>query len=304
MLFFTLGGYCFGLYLCMHGKQNADGVPDALARVSSKVGTIDLPWFWHPFEYGILGLIAVFVVPGLVAYLFGWLAFRSRVRGVYFSIITQALTYIGVNVFRLNQIQLCGTNGLTDFETMFGFNVRSDNVKTGLAVLTIVVLAGAYALSRLLVSTRSGRVLVAVRDSEMRLRFAGYQPVAYKTAIFTLGAIFAAVGGALYVPQNGIITPAKMDPSESILIVIMVALGGRGTLSGAIIGSLLISYLLSWLTSAMPDYWQFVLGALFIKVTLFFPGGIVGGWRALGVWLAQPKPAVNADPTLEVEAST
>ena len=282
MFFFTLGGYCFGLYLCLHGRQNADGIPDALARVSSQVSGLELPWFWHPFDWAPLAILLVFVIPGLAAFIFGWLAFRSRVRGVYFSIITQALTYIGVNVFRLNQIQLCGTNGLTDFEFMFGLNVRSDAVKTGIAVATIVVLAGAYALARLLTSTRTGRVLVAVRDSESRLRFAGYQPVAYKTAIFTLGAVFAAVGGALYVPQNGIITPSKMEPIESIIIVVMVALGGRGTLTGAILGCFAVSYLYGILTSIAADAWPFVLGGIFIVVTLFFPGGIVGAWRKLG----------------------
>lgn len=304
MLFFTLGGYCLGMHLCMMGPVDGEGIPRALFVVSSQVSGMTLPWFWLPFDSAFLGILAVVMIPGLLAFLFGWLAFRSRVRGVYFSIITQALTYIGYNVFCLNQILLCGTNGLTNFQTFLGFDVTASSVKVGLYVATVVVLAGLYAASRWLVSTRTGRVLVAVRDSEMRLRFAGYQPVAYKTFIFVIGAILGAIGGALYVPQNGIITPAKMMPVESILIVVMVALGGRGTLSGAIIGSLIVSYLYSWLTSSVPKLWPFALGGLFIAVTLGFPSGIVGAWRSLGEWLERRSRTPSAPESIAAAPET
>jgi len=302
MLFFTFGGYCIGMHICMHGPLT-QGVPQALAVVSSNVNGPVLPWFWKPFDSATFSLFAVLVIPGLVAFLFGWLAFRSRVRGVYFSIITQALTYIAVNIFYLNELKLCGTNGLTNLESLLGFNIRAPTVKVGLFMTTVVVLAGAYAAARWLISTRTGRVLIAVRDSEMRLRFAGYQPVAYKTFIFTVGALLGAIGGALYVPQNGIITPAKMLPIESILIVVMVALGGRGTLSGSIIGSLVVSYLYSWLTSKAPAVWPFFLGGLFIAVTIGFPRGLVGAWRSLGAWLHRTTtPPKSTTPGLPVKS--
>jgi urea transport system permease protein len=285
MLFFTLGGYAIGMHLAMKGPLDGDGIPRALYVVSSQVGGMQLPWFWQPFDSAVLSILAVFVIPGVFAYLYGWLAFRSRVRGVYFSIITQATTVAATQVFRLNDIQLCGTNGLTNFVTIFGFPLTDASTKVGLYMASVAALTGGFLLCKWLVSSRAGRVLIAVRDSESRLRFAGYQPVAYKTFAFVVAAILGAVGGMLYTPQNGIITPFKMNPEESIYIVAMVALGGRGTLSGAILGSLLFSFSYSWLSTMFANGWLIILGSLFVFVILLMPDGLVGAWRRLGLWL-------------------
>jgi urea transport system permease protein len=218
-------------------------------------------------------------VPGLVAFVFGYFAFRSRVRGVYFSIITQATVYAVVLVFRRNETRLCGTNGLTNFETLAGFDLRLPGVKLGLYVLTALMLIGTYVACRHIVQSRLGRLLVAVRDNESRLRFAGYQPVKLKMFAFTVGAVMAGIGGMLYTPQNGIITPYKMEPVESIIMVLWVAVGGRGTLAGAVLGAVLINYAYSMLTTRYPAAWPFMLGGMFVLVTLAMPDGIVGLWK-------------------------
>ncbi len=233
--------------------------------------------------------MAVFVIPGLFAYIYGWLAFRSRVRGVYFSIITQATTVAATQVFRLNDMQLCGTNGLTNFVTIFGFPLNDSSTKIGLYLASVAALTGGYLFCRFLVNSRAGRILIAVRDSESRLRFAGYQPIYYKAFAFAVAAVLGAVGGMLYTPQNGIITPFKMNPEESIYIVAMVALGGRGTLTGAILGSLIFSFAYSWLSSMFADWWLIILGSLFVFVILVMPDGLVGAWRRLGIWLSKPN---------------
>jgi urea transport system permease protein len=297
MMFFTLGGYAIGMHLAMKGPLDGEGIPRALYVVSSQVSGMQLPWFWQPFDSAWLSVALVFVVPGVFAYLYGWLAFRSRVRGVYFSIITQATTLAATQVFRLNDMKLCGTNGLTNFVTIFGFPLTDNATKLGLYLASVVALTAGFLACRWLVTSRAGRVLIAIRDSESRLRFAGYQPVAYKTFAFVVAAILGAVGGMLYTPQNGIITPFKMNPEESIYIVAMVALGGRGTLSGAILGSLLFSFSYSWLSTVFADWWLIILGSLFVFVILAMPDGLVGAWRRLGVWLtakAHPQPAVVA----------
>jgi urea transport system permease protein len=293
MMFFTLGGYCIGMHLAMKGPLLGDGIPQALFVVSSKVSGMTLPWFWQPFDSAWLSLAAVVLVPGTIAYLYGWLAFRSRVRGVYFSIITQATTLAATQVFRLNDLQLCGTNGLTNFVTIFGFPLEQSSTKLGLYLCSVAALAAGFLVCRWLVTSRAGRVLIAIRDSESRLRFAGYQPVAYKAFAFAVAAVLGAVGGMLYTPQHGIITPFKMNPEESIYIVAMVALGGRGTLTGAILGSLIFSFSYSWLSTTFADWWLIILGGLFVFVILAMPDGLVGAWRRLGLWLtarSQPQP--------------
>ena len=283
MIFFTLGGYCIGMHLAMKGPLQGEGIPQALYVVSSQVSGMTLPWFWKPFDSSWFSLAAVVLIPGLFAYLYGWLAFRSRVRGVYFSIITQATTLAATQVFRLNDMQLCGTNGLTNFKTLFGFPLEEASTKVGLYLLSVLALTLGFLACRWLVNSRAGRVLVAIRDSESRLRFAGYQPVAYKTFAFAVAAVLGAVGGMLYAPQNGIITPFKMNPEESIYIVAMVALGGRGTLTGAILGSLIFSFSYSWLSTKFADWWLIILGSLFVFVILVMPDGLVGAWRRLGL---------------------
>jgi urea transport system permease protein len=286
MLFFTLGGYCIGMHLAMHGPLAGNGIPMALSVVSSEQN-MQLPWFWQPFDNVWISLLLVFVIPGLFAFLYGWLAFRSRVRGVHFSIITQATTLAATKIFRLNDIQLCGTNGLTNFETFFGFSLSENSTRLGLYLISVAALTGAYLFCRWLVASRAGRLLIAIRDSESRLRFAGYQPIAYKTFAFVIAALLGALGGMLYTPQNGIITPFKMEPIESIYIVAMVALGGRGTLSGAILGSLLFSFAYSYLSSTFAALWPIILGSLFVMVILLMPDGLIGAWRRLGKFLAE-----------------
>lgn len=287
-LFFTLGGYCLGLHLCLRGPLDGEGIPRALFVVSSEVGGITLPWFWQPFDSLLFSLAMVVLVPGAAAFAFGWLAFRSRIRGVYFSIITQALTVAAWLLFCRNDLRLCGTNGLTNFTELLGCSLASPGTKLGLYLASAALLIGAAAFARWLVGTRFGRVLVAVRDSEARLRFAGWQPVWFKSAVFALAAVMAGLGGALYAPQTGIITPANMQAVESILVVVWVAVGGRGTVSGAVVGALGVNLLYSLLTTHLPRLWPFLLGGLFVGAVLFLPEGVVGLWRRL---VARARPA-------------
>ncbi|MBA3938089.1 MAG: urea ABC transporter permease subunit UrtC [Planctomycetes bacterium] len=280
-MFFCFGGYAMGMYMAMHGPLSDKGVPRVLTEVSSDVGGMTLPLFWEPFGSFWFALGAVVLVPGLAALAFGWLTFRSRVRGVYFSIITQATTIAVWLIFCRNETKLCGTNGLNKLEQMFGYNMTTPGARFAAYLVTVAALAATWAFARWLIASRTGRVLVAIRDNESRLRFAGYQPVAYKTFIFTVGAVLAGIGGALYVPQNGIITPAKMEAIESITMVVWVAVGGRGTLSGAIIGAVVVNYLQSVLTTLAPNAWLFVLGAIFVAVVLFLPTGLTGLWAQL-----------------------
>lgn len=280
-LFFCLGGYAMGMHLAMHGPLLGDGIPKSLFVVSSEVGGIALPWFWKPFGSFWASLLLVVAVPGITAFVFGWFAFRSRVRGVYFSIITQALTIAAWLVFCRNEMRLCGTNGLTNFETLLGFDLRAPATILGLYLVTVGTLAAAWLGTRAITASRAGRVLLAVRDNESRTRFAGYSPVAYKVFAFTVAAVLAGIGGALYVPQNGIMTPAKMTALESIVVVVMVALGGRGTLWGAVLGALVYCWLEDRLTTWMPQAWPFVLGGLFILVVRFLPAGIAGAVQGL-----------------------
>jgi urea transport system permease protein len=280
-MFFTLGGYACGMYLAMHGPLDAGNIPRALFVVSSDPAGMTLPWFWKPFESAGFAMSMVILVPGTLAAIFGFFAFRSRIRGVYFSIISQAATVALWLLFCRNDLQLCGTNGLTNFTHFLGFDLRETTTKLGLYILSAVTLCLATAGALWLTRTRFGRLLVAIRDNESRLRFAGYDPVWFKTVIFACGAILAGIGGALYTPQTGIVTPANMMAIESILVVVWVAVGGRGTVVGAVVGALVINLLYAWLTTLMPKAWPFFIGGIFVSVVLFMPTGLAGGWRAL-----------------------
>jgi len=236
----------------------------------------ELPWYWHGFDMFWFAALMVLVVPGLLAFVFGWFAFRSRVSGVYLSIITQALTYALMLAFFRNEMGFGGNNGLTDFKDALGFPLHADGTRIVLFVLSVLALAGGYLVCRWLVSTRLGRVLVAIRDSEDRARFLGYRVERVKALVFTFSAMLAGVAGALYVPQVGIINPGEFAPLNSIEAVIWVAVGGRGTLVGAVVGAVLVNYTKTWLTGALPEVWLFALGGLFVAVTLLLPYGLVG----------------------------
>ena len=274
--FFALGGYCFGMYLMRQiGTRGVYGdpvLPDFMVFLNWQ----ELPWYWHGFDMFWFAALMALVVPGLLAFVFGWFAFRSRVSGVYLSIITQALTYALMLAFFRNEMGFGGNNGLTDFKDVLGYSIHANETRIVLFILSVQALAGGYLLCRWLVSTRLGRVMVAIRDSEDRARFLGYRVEQVKTLIFTLSAILAGVAGALYVPQVGIINPGEFAPLNSIEAVIWVAVGGRGTLVGAVAGAVLVNYAKTWLTGALPEIWLFALGGLFVAVTLLLPRGLIG----------------------------
>jgi urea transport system permease protein len=280
-MFFTLGGYACGMYLAMHGPLDGGGIPHALFVVSSDPSGMTLPWFWKPFDSATFAMSMAILVPGTAAAVFGFFAFRSRIRGVYFSIISQAATVALWLLFCRNDLQLCGTNGLTNFTHVLGFELRETSTKLSLYMVSAITLCAATAGALWLTRTRFGRLLIAIRDNESRLRFAGYDPVWFKTAIFAAGAVLAGIGGALYTPQTGIVTPANMMAIESILVVVWVAVGGRGTVVGAVVGALVINLLYAWLTTLIPKAWPFFIGALFVGVVLFMPTGLAGGWRGI-----------------------
>ena len=299
--FFSLGGYAMGMYLMRQiGPRGVYGdpiLPDFMVFLNWK----SLPWFWHGFNHFAFAMLMVVLVPGTLALAFGWFAFRSRVTGVYFSIITQALTYALMLAFFRNDMGFGGNNGFTDFKDILGFSLGSDRVHLVLLVITAVVLALSYLVCRMIVSSRAGRVIRAIRDAESRTRFLGYRVESYKVWIFAFSAVLAGIAGALYVPQIGIINPSEFSPINSIEVVIWVAVGGRGTLYGAAAGALLVNYAKTYLTSAFPDAWNYALGALFVLVTLFLPRGIIGlrsgGFRKqekderLRVQASNPEPS-------------
>src|SRR5580658_1399004 len=280
--FFALGGYAMGMYLMRQiGRRGVYGdpvLPDFMVFLNYK----SLPWFWHGFNHFPLALAMVALVPGLLALVFGWFAFRSRVTGVYLSIITQALTYALMLAFFRNDMGLGGNNGFTDFKEILGFDLHSDRTRVVLLVITVGVLAATYEACRRIVESRAGRVVLAIRDAESRTRFLGYSVESYKLWLFVFSAVIAGIAGALYVPQIGIINPSEFSPINSIEAVIWVAVGGRGTLYGAIAGAVLVNYLKTWLTGAFPEIWLFALGALFVVVTVFLPRGIIGLLRVPG----------------------
>lgn len=278
-MFFCFGGYAIGMHLALHGPLDGEGIPRALYVVTSQVSGFKLPWFWVPFRELPVAMFLALLLPGIVAFIFGVFAFRSRVRGVYFSIITQATTWAATLVFRKNEMNLCGTNGLTNFVTIGGFDLHDPKVLLWMYIMTVIALGITYFVCEFIVRSWLGKLLIAVRDNESRLRFASYQPTTIKVFVFVLGAVIAGLGGMLYTPQNGIITPFKMEPAVSITMVVCVAVGGRGTLSGAVLGALLVSYLESISTNLFPSAWPFILGGLFVLVTLVIPDGIVGAIR-------------------------
>jgi urea transport system permease protein len=274
--FFALGGYAIGMYLMRQiGSRGVYGnpvLPDFMVFLNWQ----ELPWFWYGFNHWWLAFAMVVLVPSVLALVFGWLAFRSRVTGVYLSIITQALSYALMLAFFRNDMGFGGNNGFTDFKDILGFDLQSDNTRTALVVLTAIVLAASYAACTSIVDSRAGRVLRAIRDAESRTRFLGYRVENYKLWLFVFSAAIAGIAGALYVPQIGIINPSEFAPINSIEVVIWVAVGGRGTLYGAIIGAVLVNYAKTYFTGAFPEVWLYALGGLFVLVTLFLPRGISG----------------------------
>jgi urea transport system permease protein len=274
-VFFALGGYAMGMYLMLSiGEAGVyrSKLPDFMVFLDWK----ELPWFWRPFDSFGLTLVAVLLVPGLLAYVFGFLAFRSRIRGVYFSIITQAFTYALMLLFFRNDTGFGGNNGLTDFKSLYGYPLAASGTKLGLYTLSALSLLLVFLLCRFVVVSKAGRVLCAIRDAESRSRFAGYNPTSFKLFVYTLSAVICGFAGALYVPQVGIINPSEFQPSSSIEMAIWVAVGGRGSLLGGVLGAFMVNGAKSWFTVALPEAWLYVLGVLFIAVTLFFPRGLAG----------------------------
>ncbi|NDJ57922.1 urea ABC transporter permease subunit UrtC [Enterobacteriaceae bacterium 4M9] len=269
-LFFALGGYAMGMYLMRQAA--GDGLPAFMSFLS----WTELPWFWAGTQYFAWALCLIILVPGLLALVFGYFAFRSRIKDVYFSIMTQALTYAAMLLFFRNETGFGGNNGFTGFTTLLGFPVSATGTRIGLFVATVLLLAAALVTGMLLTRSKFGRVLTAVRDAENRLMFCGYDPKGFKLFVWTLSAVLCGLAGALYVPQVGIINPGEMSPINSIEAAIWVALGGRGSLIGPVLGSGIVNGAKSWFTVAFPDYWLFFLGLMFILVTLFLPRGVIG----------------------------
>jgi urea transport system permease protein len=299
--FFALGGYAMGMYLMRQiGTRGvyADPIrPDFMVFLNWP----ELPWYWYGFDMFWFAAIMVLLVPGLLAFVFGWFAFRSRVTGVYLSIITQALTYALMLGFFRNNFGFGGNNGLTDFKDILGFNVQADGTRAALFFSSCLALGLGFLICRALVTSKYGKVLIAVRDAEARMRFLGYRVESYKLFAFTLSACMAGVAGALYVPQVGIINPSEFAPANSIEAVIWVAVGGRGTLTGAVLGAVVVNYAKTFFTTGLlAPYWLFVLGGLFIGVTLFLPRGIIG---TLQYWWSErrnKKSAEQSEPDARV----
>jgi urea transport system permease protein len=274
--FFALGGYAMGMYLMRQiGARGVYGnpiLPDFMVFLNYK----ELPWFWYGFDQWWFAAIIVLLVPGLLAFVFGWFAFRSRVTGVYLSIITQAMTYALLLAFFRNDFGFGGNNGMTDFKDIVGLNIQAQSTRAGLFAASAIALAIAVFICSAIVNSKLGKVMVAVRDAESRTRFLGWRPENVKLFAFVVSALIAAVAGALFVPQVGIINPGEFAPENSIEAVIWVAVGGRGTIIGPIVGALLVNAGKTQFTNALPDYWLFALGGLFVIVTLFLPKGVVG----------------------------
>ncbi len=274
--FFALGGYGMGMYLMRQiGDRGVYGDP-VLPDFMVFLNWSELPWFWQGFDSFPFAMLMVLLIPGLLAFVFGWLAFRSRVTGVYLSIMTQALTYALMLAFFRNEMGFGGNNGLTDFKDILGYDLQNDNTRVSLFIITACILAGVYLLSQFILASKFGRVIEAVRDAENRVRFVGFKTENYKVWLFVYSAIIAAIAGALYVPQVGIINPGEFAPLNSIEVVVWVAVGGRGLLYGAVLGALLVNFAKTQFTGILPEAWLFALGALFVGVTIFLPRGIVG----------------------------
>ena len=280
--FFALGGYAMGMYLMRQiGDRGVYGNPE-LPDFMVFLNWTELPWYWYGFDMFWFAIVMAMFVPGLLAFVFGFLAFRSRVTGVYLSIITQAMTYALLLAFFRNDMGFGGNNGLTDFKDLLGFSLQADGTRATLFIVSCVMLGICYVVARCITNSRLGKVLIAIRDAEARVRFTGYRVEYYKLFVFTVSAVMAGIAGSLYVPQVGIINPGEFAPALSIEIVIWVAVGGRGTLYGAVLGAFIVNYAKTFFTGVMPDFWLFFLGGLFIAVTLFLPKGVIGAVPAFG----------------------
>jgi urea transport system permease protein len=296
-VFFGLGAYCMGMYLALQiGKESVYGseLPDFMVWTQVK----ELPFFWYPFKSFAGALFGAILVPVLFATIFGFLAFRSRIKGVYFAIITQALAFAAWLVFNRNETRLGGTNGLTDFKQLIGYRLSDPATQRGLYIITVLALGASYLFCRWIVASRAGNVLIAIRDSESRVTFSGYTPWVFKLFVFVVAAGLAGLSGMLYVPQVGIITPAQIGVLPSLEVVIWVAVGGRGTLIGAIVGAVAVNYGRSVLTNYFPEAWPFILGGLFVVVVTMFPDGLLGMYRKL------TERKKGASPLIKAEGST
>lgn len=269
-LFFALGGYAMGMYLMRQAA--GDGLPGFMSFLSWS----ELPWYWWGTQHFAWAMLLVVAVPGLLAFIFGYFAFRSKIKGVYFSIMTQALTWAGMLLFFRNETGFGGNNGFTGFTTLLGMSVTATGTRIGLFIATVLLLLASIWLGFWLARSKFGRILTAVRDAENRLTYCGYDPRGFKLLVWTLSAVLCGLAGALYVPQVGIINPGEMSPTNSIEAAIWVALGGRGTLIGPVLGAGLVNGAKSYFTMAVPEYWQLFLGLIFILVTLFLPRGVIG----------------------------
>jgi urea transport system permease protein len=288
-LFFALGGYAMGMYLMRsirgEGVYRSD-LPDFMVFLDWK----ELPWYWHGFHVFWFAVAMAVVVPGVVALSFGYFAFRSRVRGVYLSIVTQALTYAAMLLFFQNATGFGGNNGLTDYKRILGYSLHEPSTRLTLYVVSVLTLLVMYLGCRFIVTSRLGRVVTAIRDGELKVRFCGYETNHYKLFVWTLSAMLSGIAGALYVPQVGIINPSEMQPSNSIEMAIWVAVGGRGSLLGGILGAWIINGMKSWLTAALPSAWLYALGILFVVITLFVPDGLIGAGSLLKSRLLARRP--------------
>ena len=302
--FFALGGYAMGMHLMREIGDRGVYANPVLPDFMVFLGYDKLPWFWHGFDMFWFACLMVLLVPGLLAFIFGWFAFRSRVTGVYLSIITQAMTYALLLAFFRNDMGFGGNNGLTDFKDILGYNVQADTTRAALFAASAIALALGVALTAAITGSHFGKLLIAVRDAEPRTRFLGYRPEKVKLFAFVVSAIMAGVAGALYVPQVGIINPGEFAPANSIEVVVWTAVGGRGTIIGPIVGALAVNAGKSWFTGALPELWLFALGGLFVAVTLFLPRGIVGtvshGWQALKARRESARAEAGTDADLGV----
>jgi urea transport system permease protein len=307
-VFFALGGYAFAMHLKLQIPPTASS---QLPEFMNLYGVTELPWFWQPFYSFPFSIAALFLIPAILGGLLGYLVFRNRIRGVYFSILTQAATIVFFNFFNGQQKLINGTNGLTDFKTLFGATVNGRDTQYIFYILTVLFLAATYALCRWLTSGRFGRLLLAIRDDEVRLRFSGYNPTGYKVLVFAISAGLAGIAGALFTVQTGIISPKAMDIAFSIEMVIWVAVGGRATLSGAILGALLVNFGKSFLSEQFPEVWLFFQGALFLIVVTVLPDGLVGwvqyqDFEPIRRLFRKPKyastyPSLEQDPKVQHE---
>jgi urea transport system permease protein len=292
--FFALGGYAMGMYLMRQIGPRGVYAHPVLPDFMVFLNWTELPWAWTGFAHFPYAMLMVVLVPGALAFALGWFAFRARVTGVYLSIITQAMTYALLLAFFRNDMGFGGNNGLTDFKDIWGFNVQAPGTRAALFAMTALALAGGFLIARAIVTSKLGKVLIAIRDAESRARFLGYRVEHYKLFVFVVSAMMAGIAGALYVPQVGIINPSEFSPANSIEAVIWVAVGGRGTLAGAALGAVLVNAAKSWFTGVMPEFWLFALGLLFVLTTLLLPKGIVGTVASL--WTRRSAPRTRPGP--------